>query len=119
MHFKLILISLLFSITYFAKSQTFEIVDKVNYSKEVIDKHIKALSISNIENYRAKTVSKTLQFQNGIKFKLHSAKQLFISGQKIDLNNYSDERPLNYSDPIFLLADDGSILTMYKKIEKQ
>ncbi len=114
-----ILILIFSFLSLFVKSQTFNIIDKYVLSNDIVEKYTSALSNADMEKFRGKTITKTFQFTDGVKFNLISAKQLFISGQSIDLNLYKDERLYNYTEPIFFLTDKGFLLTQYKKLEKQ
>ena len=118
MNFKLLLILSILFFCKFSFSQSFEIIDKNNFSDDVITLHTNSLSSADLEKFRGKTISKVFEFQNGIKFKLIPARDLIISGQNIDPNNYSDTRPFNYTEPTFLLTDSGFLIALYKKIEK-
>jgi hypothetical protein len=118
MNFKTFLVLTLLFLSKLSQSQTFEIIERNNFTDDIIIKHTNSLSSADMEKYRGKTISKVFEFQNGIKFKLISARDLFISGQNIDPNNYSDTRPYNYKEPTFLLTDSGFLIALYKKLEK-
>lgn len=119
MYCKLIFTIIFLITSIVVKSQTFNITDRNGYTDEVIVKYQSALNGADLEKFRGKTITKTFEFTNGIKFTLISAKELFISGKSIDLNLYKDERPESYREPVFFLTDTGYLLAQYKKLEKQ
>jgi hypothetical protein len=78
----------------------------------------KAVNVPDIENFRYKTKRNTIVFDNGITIELLSAQELFIMGKSVQPNDYSDTRDKKYIQPIFHLAENGSLVAMYTKVLK-
>lgn len=89
----------------------------------------KVIKNADLEPYRMKTKRDTITFDNGFKVELLSAQELFILGENIDVNNYSDTRDIRYTSPTFrIIVPTGSlpqapgqqpyIIALYNHIEK-
>ena len=88
----------------------------------------KVLGEADFESYRLKTKRDTLVFDNGFKVELLSAQELFILGENIDINNYSDTRDSQYTKPILRIVIPNGlpqapgqqpyIIALYNHIEK-
>lgn len=129
-YLKIFLFTLLFCITGL-KAQTnksFNILwgNQTDYNKFVYERTI---GKANLEAYRLKTKRDTITFDNGFKVELLSAQELFILGEKIDANEYSDKRDPQYTHPTFRIViptglevqapgQEPYIIALYKAIEK-
>ncbi len=98
------------------KENAFKIIKTAGVTN--LSAYEKALKVPDIESFRYKTKRNTLAFDNGITVELLSAQELFIKGEAVEPNNYSDSRDKKYIQPIFHLADNGSLIAMYTKILK-
>lgn len=87
--------------------ESFQIVEIEDPVKLVFYTH--SIAKADMENYRLKEKNVTLEFRNGFKCVLYSAKELFIKGVKIDVNSYQDDFPLKFSLPVFEVNDNGWI----------
>ena len=104
-----------------------ELVTTSEYDKGYLYENV--IKNANLEPYRLKTKRDTITFDNGFKVELLSAQELFILGEKIDINNYSDTRESRYTKPTFrIVIPTGSlpqapgqqpyIIALYNHIEK-
>ena len=98
------------------KESTFKIIKTAGVTD--LSVYEKALNVPDIESFRYRTKRNTLVFDNGITVELLSAQELFIKGEIVEPNNYSDTRDKRYIQPIFHLAENGSLIAMHTKILK-
>lgn len=93
-------------------SNSFKIINNGSVLPSEISAYETAISIANMENYRFKSSSDTLEFTNGLKFVLISAHELYVLEKKINPANYS-ERIKGYLMPKFQLAPNGTLIALY------
>lgn len=98
------------------KENSFKITNAASVTN--LSVYEKALNVPDIESFRYRTKRNTLVFDNGLTVELLSAQELFIKGENILPNNYSDTRDKKYIQPVFRLADNGSLVAMYTKVLK-
>src|SRR5258708_3453600 len=98
------------------KENAFKIIKTAGVTN--LSAYEKALNVPDIESFRYRTKRNTIEFDNGFTVELLSAQELFIKGEIIEPNNYSDTRDKRYIQPIFHLADNGSLIALHSKILK-
>lgn len=108
----LLLFSLVFALGVIAQTQhtpsgSFEIINSTVPEKN--DFFSESIAKSNLENYRLKNQRVTLEFKNGFKLELLSAKELFLKGLPVDVNSYAEEFAAGYKLPLFVVMDNGWI----------
>lgn len=104
---------------FFACSQTFQIKDQSNLSNDEITVYKKAIESANLENYRNKSTNQTIEFDNGLKVELISAKELIIKGYNLNINQYQDTRNPEFVFPKFHLHESGYLIALYQKIQSK
>ncbi len=120
-YLKIMMISCLSMMSFTMKSQsinTFDVIENGNVQESEIPKYKAAILSSNMESYRNKSTRDTLSFDNGLKFVLYSAQELYILGYVISPNDYDSYRDPKYTNPIFYLSDTGYLIALYNHIEK-
>ena len=100
------------------ENKTFQIISKGNATN--IQEYQSAIEKANMENYRYRTVSDTLYFDNGLTFVLFSAKQLQQQGILTEIQFYKDpeEKSKHYTNPTFQLAENGNLIALFQPWEK-
>ena len=117
MKIKIVLISCFY--LFFNKivvSQTsinsFKIIQNGEVPQSEINNYKTAISIANMEDYRYKSTNDTLEFSNGLKFVLLSARELYILDKKTNPSLYS-EKVKGYLMPKFQLMPQGTLIALY------
>lgn len=113
--FYTLFLTLLLNVAY---SQTFQVVDDAGIEPVEYEKYKLALEKANMDNYRNKTRNQIIEFDNGLKIELFSAKELVIRGYSINVNEFTDERDPKFTFPTFHLTDTGDLLAFYKPTSK-
>jgi hypothetical protein len=88
-----------------------------------IDNNKKAFYISSIEkadmeSYRLRDKEVIVEFKEGFKCVLPSAKQLIITGSQIDPNSYKEGFDNRFVMPVFSIQTDGHLVAEYEKVFK-
>lgn len=80
--------------------------------------YTKSIEAANMEQYRLRDKRVRLVFENGFETELYSAKELFVNGHSLNINNY----PLSHGQgalPVFTVLPNGhlaaSVFTQEKK----
>lgn len=73
--------------------------------------YIASIEKSNMEQFRLKDESVSLNFNNGFVLELFSAKDVFIKHGQIDPTSYKTSNPANLELPVFSIQQDGWITT--------
>ena len=82
--------------------------------------YITSIEKANMEQFRLKDESVSLNFNNGFVLELFSAKDVFIKQGQIDPTSYKTSSPANLELPVFSIQQDGWITTMgYDKSDKK
>ncbi len=81
-----------------------------NQSPEKLAFFSGAILKSNLETYRLKNKRVVLEFKNGFQCELLSAKELFLKGEKIDMNAYQENFDNTFTLPVFTVSDNGWLL---------
>lgn len=91
---------------------SFKIIQNGAVSQSEVESYKTAISIANMENYRYKSTNDTLEFSNGLKFVLFSARELYILDHKTNPSLYS-EKVKGYLMPKFQLTPQGTLIALY------
>ena len=96
-----------------AQSQvpTFRIISTLPSAN--LTKYETAIQNADMEAYRLKTTSNILSFDDGVQVEFFAADVLAERGVSINANNYTDDKGVNYVNPILHIAEGGSIVAMY------
>ncbi len=78
----------------------------------------KSIEAANFEQYRLKEKSVMLEFSNGFKVELLSAKDCFVKGNQITINDYQTEYPIKFSLPTFFITETSHITAVYNNPRK-
>jgi hypothetical protein len=78
----------------------------------------KSILKSNLETYRLKNKRVVLEFKNGFQCELLSAKEVFMSGVKVDMNTYQENFDKDFALPIFSINEHGWLMAEYKTTGK-
>ena len=101
-----------FSSNLFSQEKTlpnsFEITG--NYDKTKLDFYKSSILAASMEGYRLKEKDITIKFKEDFEVVIYSAKTLFLRGVNVDINNYKDEFPSEYTLPLFSVDVNGHIL---------
>lgn len=84
-----------------------------NQSPEKAAFYSGAILKSNLESYRLKNKRVVLEFKNGFECELLSAKELFLKGDKVDMNTYSENFDKDFVLPVFSVSDNGWLMAEY------
>ncbi|MFN5183014.1 MAG: hypothetical protein ACK5D5_08315 [Bacteroidota bacterium] len=109
----------LFSFRFFSQTtspDSFTITGNSSPEKENFFKQ--SISKSNLETYRLKEKQVVLEFKNGFKCVLFSAKELFLKGMKIDINTYQENFDSKFALPVFEINKDGWITAGFSSKSK-
>ena len=87
---------------------SFEIIG--NYDKTKLEFYKSSIGAASMESYRLKEKDVILKFKEDFEVIIYSAKALFLKGINIDINNYKEEFPTEYTLPLFSVDVSGHIL---------
>ena len=85
-------------------SNSFVIVN--NKSPEKTDFFIKSIEAADMEQYRLRDKRVHLEFENGFEVELYSAKELFVKGEPLNMNNYPLSKDTG-NPPVFGILSNG------------
>lgn len=97
-------------------SEKFYLTGPVTSGKEQFYKM--AIALADMENYRLREKEVILEFEEGFKCVLPSAKQLIIKGHNVDPNRYQENFPVGFLLPVFSIKSDGQLIAKYEKVFK-
>lgn len=80
--------------------------------------YTKAIEAANFEQYRLSEQKVTLEFSNGFKVELLSAKDCFVKGYEINMNDYLSEYPKRFLLPTFFITETRHITALYNNPRK-
>jgi len=83
--------------------------------KQVKSYYANALDKANMESYRLKNDDVVISFKDGAKCILYSASRMSNQGMKINLSDYKNKFPEEFTLPIFSVHQSGHLLADYKK----
>jgi hypothetical protein len=86
-------------------AESFEILN--NSQPEKKEFYLQSISKANLESYRLKEKRVVLDFKNGFQLELLSAKELFLKGIAVDMNQYSEKFNDGYELPLFSVMENG------------
>lgn len=68
----------------------------------------KSINAADMEQYRLRDKRARLEFENGFEMELYSAKELFVNGAKLNINNYPVTHGNNQT-PVFNILPSGHL----------
>ncbi len=77
-----------------------------------------SIEAANFEQYRLKEQKVILEFSNGFKVELLSAKDCFVKGNEINMNDYLFEYPKRFLLPTFFINESSHITALYNNPRK-
>ncbi len=91
--------------------------------KDLSDNHklefyTNAIESANFEQYRLQEKNVILEFSNGFKVELLSAKACFVKGNQINMNEYKTDFPEKFLLPTFFIAESSHITAVYNNPRK-
>lgn len=106
------------NLSWAQENKTFKIISNGDVSN--IQEYQSAIEKANMENYRYRTVSDTLHFENGLTFVLFSADFLQQQGILTNIQDYNnpEDKSEYYQNPTFRLSPEGLLVALYKKWSK-
>ena len=84
---------------------SFDIIDITQSEK--IQFYTVSISKANLESYRLKNKRDTLEFKNGFRLVLLSAKEMFLKGISVDINLYKESKDPLVPQPLFVVFENG------------
>jgi len=86
---------------------------------ELTGRHTAALSTANLESYRLRDTSRILTFEDGIQFKLPSAKELSSQGCDIELESYPLQRQISQAVSLIFQLTPENRITLRSEIDSR
>jgi len=77
---------------------------------------ISAVSDADMDMYRLRSLHRKLVFDNGVVIELFSAIEIKSLGFDINIENYSENLPEGYQEPIYSIAPNGNLMQFHKSL---
>ena len=91
---------------------SFKIINNRHPENEAF--YITSIEKASMEKYRLKDKEVTLTFENGFDCVMLSAKELFMSGKKVNAANYEESFSSKFILPVFTVIDGGQLTARYE-----
>jgi hypothetical protein len=99
-----------------SKKETFYLTGTIPSDKREF--YMASIAKADMESYRLREKEVVIEFKEGFKCVLPSAKQLIIKGYQIDPNAYKTDFDKKFVMPVFKILADGHLVAEYEKVFK-